>query len=83
MVVVDGDMTKLNVGAPPRERGLGEGQSLAAEPMEDAAEKAMSDKEYEEGEDPVGAHNVMFGVGDAKADSSGRWKTGYRSSGEL
>ena len=37
MVVVDEDMTKLNAGAPPRERWLGEGQSLAAEPMDDAA----------------------------------------------
>ena len=42
MVVVDEDMTKLNAGAPPRKRGLGElgeGQSLAAEQMEDAAGK--------------------------------------------
>ena len=44
--------------------------------------KAMGDKDDEEGEGPVGAHNVTFGVGDAKADSSGRGRTGYRSSGE-
>ena len=42
----------------------------------------MGDKDDEEGEGPVGAHNVTFGVGDAKADSSGRGRTGYRSSGE-
>ena len=42
----------------------------------------MGDKEDEEGEGPVGAHNVMFGVGDAKSDSSGRWWSGYSISGE-
>ena len=72
MVVVDEEMTKMDAGATPRasERGMGEGQSLAAEPMEDAAGKASSDNGYEEGEGPVWDHNVMFGVGDAKSDAA-------------